>query len=609
MRKNKDENQVSQQLLGNKMNQDEHENVKNQKNKINTNNKYASKLYKDNINIDDDIVITPTWADDNLKPRLRDTLCQWRFWTLIIYCFILIFGLVFAAIPMPIYGAQYFNGDNENASSCDSKANSEYALYYGIASSIGGVLGFFVQGQIGKLTDLYGRKKMMLFSHIVGIAAFGGTLTVVAQDLSYFYFVLVAIPLVTCVNGAYGGLPTALQASIADVLPPDHRTVGYGVVFGFAGLASILGAISAGITESIYGLEYSVYGFDILSTFGALWLMFLVPETLDISKQVANRKYYHKETMIARQYDKKTYTKHTKTTTTATTSSSGGSTFVTSTTTSNNRSRRKSIAGIVYYLKRLGEPLWPLLKMKDEPVLFGVGLITLFVSLPENGINDISTSYFYDVLQLCTTQEATKYSSVNAVLSGLTTMISQIILLPLMFGVCKISDLGGLFIGLTTILIMCLIGVMVYFIPQIWVGFLFSIFSSLTNLNVPILSGTLSKRLDEKEQGIGLGVLHAVKGITYATAPIGFALLYDNFADDKYGALKTISFLVGTGFILCGYPVLFCPLRNALNSYDAQKLEQSIKEQFQENTDQQTDKRYSRLSQLYPESIIDTQYD
>ena len=61
--------------------------------------------------------------------------------------------------------------------------------------------------------------------------AFGGTLTAVAQDLSYFYSVLLAIPLVTCIDGAFAGLPTALQASLADVLPPDHRTVGYCVVY------------------------------------------------------------------------------------------------------------------------------------------------------------------------------------------------------------------------------------------------------------------------------------------------------------------------------------------------------------------------------------------
>lgn len=98
--------------------------------------------------------------------------------------------------------------------------------------------------------------------------------------------------------------------------------------------------------------------------------------------------------------------------------------------------------------------------MKDEPVSFSIGLIALFVSLPEIGISDIATSYFYAVLQLCTEQEATKFSTVTIVLSGL---ISQLILLPLMFSVCKMSDFGGFFIGLTTILIMCLIGVIVFY--------------------------------------------------------------------------------------------------------------------------------------------------
>ena len=579
MRKSKDKKQ--QQLL----HQNEHENMSSKTasgkkavpmaQRMNIPDAYTSPSHSNSDTMDShhDIVITPTWADDDVKPRLRDTLCQWRFWSIVIYCFILVFALVFATIPMPIYGAQYFNGDS--SSSCDPKANSKYALYSGISNSFGGLFGFFVQGQIGKLTDLHGRKKMMLFSLFVALFSYGGSMTIAAEDLSYYYIVLLVTPFPTCVSGAFGGVPTALQASLADVLPPDHRTVGYGVVFGLAGLAAIFGAIGAGIVESTWGLKYCIYAFDILATFGGLWLMFLVPETLDEDKQIANRQYYRKETTLAREYDKKTH-------------------FF---------GKRK----IIFYLKRLGEPFWPLLKMKTEPVLFGIGLIAIFVSLPEAGINDISTSYFYDVLNLCTTEEATRYSTVNAVLSGLTLMVSQMVLLPLMFGPCKLSDLGGFFVGLTMILIMCLIGVIVYFIPQVWVGFLFSLFSSLALLNPPILNGALSRRLDEKEQGIGLGVLHAVKGVTFATAPIAFALLYDNFSDDKYGALKTISFLVGTGFVLCGYPVLFCVLRNALNAYDEQKLAESVKQKFQGESKE--DKRYSRLSQMYPDAMLRSELD
>ena len=63
---------------------------------------------------------------------------------------------------------------------------------------------------------------------------------------------------------------------------------------------------------------------DTLKTFGALCLLFLVPETSDEDKQILNWKYYRQETTFACEYDRKTLYKQN-------------------------------------FLKRLGEPLWSLL--------------------------------------------------------------------------------------------------------------------------------------------------------------------------------------------------------------------------------------------------------
>ena len=156
------------------------------------------------------------------------------------------------------------------------------------------------------------------------------------------------------------------------------------------------------------------------------------------------------------------------------------------------------------------------------------------------------------------------------------------------------------------VLILCLLGIFVYFIKQYYMGILFYVLLGFTYLNPPIVNGVLSQRLDEKEQGIGLGVLHAIKGITWGIAPITFAFLYDYF--DNMNFLKTMPYIFATGFVLCGYPVLICPLRNALNKYDDQQLQESIKSKFQQENSGQ-DKRYSRLSQLYPDAMLRSELD
>ena len=93
-------------------------------------------------------------------------------------------------------------------------------------------------------------------------------------------------------------------------------------------------------------------------------------------------------------------------------------------------------------------------------------------------------------------------------------------------------------------------------------------------ITVPITSGALSKRLDSKEQGIGLGVIHAMKGITWSTAPYIFSGLFAYFKNDGY--LITMPFMVTIGFIVCGFPIVCGPLRTYINNYDENKLKCGI---------------------------------
>ena len=93
-------------------------------------------------------------------------------------------------------------------------------------------------------------------------------------------------------------------------------------------------------------------------------------------------------------------------------------------------------------------------------------------------------------------------------------------------------------------------------------------------ITIPITSGSLSKRLDPKEQGIGLGVIHAMKGITWGVAPYIFSALFDYFEHDQF--LITMPYIVSTFFILCAFPILYGPLRKVIRDYDDAKLKSGI---------------------------------
>lgn len=93
-------------------------------------------------------------------------------------------------------------------------------------------------------------------------------------------------------------------------------------------------------------------------------------------------------------------------------------------------------------------------------------------------------------------------------------------------------------------------------------------------ITIPITSGSLSRRLDPKEQGIGMGVIHAMKGITWAVAPYLFSSLFDYFENDSF--LVTMPFVASTFFILCAFPILYGPLRTIIRDYDDAKLKSGI---------------------------------
>jgi len=107
-----------------------------------------------------------------------------------------------------------------------------------------------------------------------------------------------------------------------------------------------------------------------------------------------------------------------------------------------------------------------------------------------------------------------------------------------------------------------MIGILLYPFPNVFLGYSFSICFGLSFLLSPLLAGLFSSHVSSKEQGVGLGTLHAVKGITYAIGPYVFGGLYNLFNDK--GIWKTTPFWIGCFIISCSLPVIIYFLPRAI---------------------------------------------
>lgn len=135
--------------------------------------------------------------------------------------------------------------------------------FFSLSSLIGGGLG-------GALADKYGRKKIIIFSLIMSAAS---TIAMgLVTDIHTFYLVAIAVGLLADTGGP------AQQAMVADLLPVEKRSTGFGVQRVAANLAVTLGPLMGGL---LIGVDY-LYLFitdGVMSTITAVLVFLFLPET------------------------------------------------------------------------------------------------------------------------------------------------------------------------------------------------------------------------------------------------------------------------------------------------------------------------------------------
>jgi MFS transporter, DHA1 family, tetracycline resistance protein len=152
---------------------------------------------------------------------------------------------------------------------------SDEALMVAMIPVIYAAAQFFAAPLLGKLSDRFGRRPVILYS--ITAASFGYFLFGIGGALWVLY-------LSRLIDGFGAGSAATAGAYVADVTPPKDRAKNYGFLGMAFGLGFILGPVLGGLLSQI-SLNAPVYAAGLLSLIAAVIGFFILPESLPKEKR------------------------------------------------------------------------------------------------------------------------------------------------------------------------------------------------------------------------------------------------------------------------------------------------------------------------------------
>lgn len=153
----------------------------------------------------------------------------------------------------------------------------EYGTTFGFSpAEIGLLLSLFAFSQffanpiLGKLSDKYGRKK------ILALSLFG---TYLSNMIAFFAPNGAILLLARVLDGITGGNNSVAQAVISDLTKPQDRPKAFGLFGAAFGLAFIFGPLLSILLVNTFGLNVPFLGAALLALLGTILTVYWLPET------------------------------------------------------------------------------------------------------------------------------------------------------------------------------------------------------------------------------------------------------------------------------------------------------------------------------------------
>ena len=276
-------------------------------------------------------------------------------------------------------------------------------------------------------------------------------------------------------NGSNNSATPAAIAYVSDIIPSTQRTVAYGLMYLMGGIGLFIGASLAIIISIIWNDDANFIVIMIIYLCLTIYVYFFIKESLSDNNRVHNH---------------------------------------------NNN-------------KWWFNPFSPLLHIRDHPIVYKCCIISFLISLPEVGVIDTAIPYMLDQLEI--NDDKTKANVITGIfvsITGLGMILTNALLLPLLkkkYTDYEISVIGS---GLVTIS-MFLVATISWF-PSIPLVCVTAFTLSLSFIVFPAIYSISTKYLKSKEQGLGMGIIFACKGLTFAISPFTFGY--------SYAAFKSINF-------------------------------------------------------------------
>jgi len=149
---------------------------------------------------------------------------------------------------------------------------------------------FFAGPKLGRLSDLYGRRPVLVISQ------FGTVLSFIMMGAAGSAWMLLAGRVL---DGITGGNIIVAQAYITDITPREKRTESIGMIFAAFGLGFIFGPALGGIMSSLWGEQFPFYVAAALTFAVTVLTWYELPETVDDERRHHNRDFQKAKLSLA----------------------------------------------------------------------------------------------------------------------------------------------------------------------------------------------------------------------------------------------------------------------------------------------------------------------